>query len=238
MKKYLIILLLLFTNSISFAQIGGIAGKVDSSGTETLGLAYFSYETEKNIDAGADDGTTYDETTSNIGGSYLMMLENIGRLELGISSFNAEVTYNVSTTDADFNFDGLSYSGVLFPTISNLPIDVYVGYSFGDGKIKGNLIDNTGLDMTMTASGFDVGLFKSVYEQDNTEAKFYVNFNSYESETTMSYQGQTETTKDDGNSSSFGLVVRIDDWILNPAISRSDGESEFGITFGRVFPIK
>ena len=167
-----------------------------------------------------------------------MMLENIGRLELGISSFNAEVTYNVSTTDADFNFDGLSYSGVLFPTISNLPIDVYVGYSFGDGKVKGNLVNNSGLEMSVVGGTVSVGLFKSVYEQDNTEAKFYVNFNSYESETTMYYQGQTETTKDDGNSSSFGLVVRIDDWILNPGISRSDGESEFGITFGRVFPIK
>jgi len=55
-------------------------------------------------------------------------------------------------------------------------------------------------------------------------------------ETTVKAEGYEDSTeKDDFNSTEFGIVVRSNNFFVTPKIGRTDGESDFSVTFGILF---
>ena len=80
-------------------------------------------------------------------------------------------------------------------------------------------------------------LYKSVIKTETYELIPFVGFHSMTINTKIedSY-GDSLEEDDESTSVSFGVGIKLNNLIIQPTISQSDGESDFSVTFGMILP--
>jgi len=218
---------------LCFALVGIVfsqsAGMFTNTGESVIGIEG-RYESE-DIEGGS-------LTTTSIGGSYVLN----GNLEIGVS-YDMGKAENDDNSDFDFDIDGLSYGGYYhIKETETLPLNIKIGGWYGSAEASADWLDDAGMTSEATGSGFGGGVYKNIYQKDAMSIIGFFNFHSVTTETTTEieesyyYYAYSANTKDEYNSTSFGLAIRNGDLFIKPSISRNDDESSFDVTFGYLLP--
>ena len=182
-----------------------------------------SYESE-----GVDGGKT--NTTSLIF-SYLLN----GSMELGVG-YNMGSYKDDTDSDFDLTANGFGFGGYYHIRNESLPFTVKIGGDYQTFTYENDMLDDLGITMTGSGSGFGGGIYKTVSETDSYSLTPFVDFSKISTEIKMKDSSYSETTDDDFGSFSFGISIKMNNnyWV-KPTISKVDGESSFSIGFGTYF---
>jgi len=200
------------------------AGMFANPGESLIGI-------EGQYDSEDGDGSTV--STTSIGGSYVLN----GNLEVAVLYDMTKVADDVDS-DFDFDVDGLTYGGYYHLKASeSLPVNVKVGGYYGEAKASADWLDELEWELESNGTAMGGGVYKNIYQKDAMNIIGHFNFHSITTEATISDSyGDSETTDDDFNSTSFGLAVRSGNLFVSPSIGRVDGESSFNVSFGYLLP--
>ena len=159
-----------------------------------------------------------------------------GNIEFGIQYMMGEAQ-NDEDSSYDFDISGLTLGGYYhFLKNPNLPFNIKFGGTYGSAEANADWIDDAGVEINAVSTSFGGGIYKEIYTQGVTNITGFFNFNSITAETTLKMEGhEDETEKDDFNSTALGIVVRSNNFFVTPKIGRTDGESDFSVTFGILF---
>ena len=154
-------------------------------------------------------------------------------IELGLASYSDD-------TDEywDSQASGITFGGYYHIKNPTMPFNIKVGGFYGTASLKADYLDDLDWTAKGKASGFGGGVYKKISQSNTYSLIPFANFHSITSEITIedSY-GDSLDEDDNYHSFSFGLTVKFNNnlWIA-PTIGQVDGESEFSLQFGMLFP--
>jgi len=182
-----------------------------------------SYESEE-----VDGGKT---NTISLVGSYLLN----GSMELGVG-YNMGSYKDDTESDLDMTVNGFGFGGYYHIRNESLPFTVKIGGDYQTFTYENDILDEWGITMTGSGSGFGGGIYKTVSETDSYSLTPFIDFSKISYEIKMKDSSDSETTDDDFESFSFGVSIKMNNnyWI-QPTIGQVDGESSFSIVVGTYF---
>ena len=156
-------------------------------------------------------------------------------IEYDIVSFKDETN---TLPNFDSKASGLTFGGYYNVKNPTMPFNMRFGGSYGTATFDADWLDALEWELSANTSSFEGGIYKSVYDTETLSIIPFVNFSSITAEATVkdSY-GDSESEDDDFTAFGFGAGFKFNNNLyVQPTISQVDGESNFRIIFGIVFP--
>jgi len=182
------------------------------------------YETESE-----GDGTT---STIYLGGSYVFQ----GKFELGVDYLIGSYK---DDSDSYYDYDMSGFAFDLGYHIKNpaYPVNIALVGAYMTMSMDADYLDELEWKVSGNGTGIGAELYKSVIKTETYELIPFVGFHSMTINTKIedSY-GDSLEEDEESTSVSFGVGIKLNNLIVQPTISQSDGESDFSVTFGMILP--
>jgi len=182
------------------------------------------YETESE-----GDGTT---STIYLGGSYVFQ----GKFELGVDYLIGSYK---DDSDSYYDYDMSGFAFDLGYHIKNpaYPVNIALVGAYMTMSMDADYLDELEWKVSGNGTGIGAELYKSVIKTETYELIPFVGYHSMTINTKIedSY-GDSLEEDDESTSVSFGVGIKLNNLIVQPTISQSDGESDFSVTFGMILP--
>ena len=182
------------------------------------------YETESET-----DGNT---TTISIGGSYIFQ----GNFELGVGYLSGSYK-NDADSYYNHNLTGFAFDMGYHIKNPTYPANIALTGGYMTISMDADYLDELEWKVSGNGTGIGAKLYKSVVKTETYELIPFVGFSSLTINTKIedSY-GDSLEEDEESTVVNIGVGVKLNNLIVQPTISQSDGESDFSVSFGMILP--